>query len=81
MPELFQEEVAQVIYEHECEHELCIYQRDNKCILDTPNTDATGMCANCLLVTLDTNFLNAEKDKQLQKLKERHDKWDREDQL
>ena len=68
-----------MVYEHECEHELCIYQRDNRCILDTPNTDATGMCANCMIVTLDINFLNAKKDKQLQKLKERHDKWDKED--
>ena len=49
----------------ECENELCIYQRDDKCLLDKISLDYQGMCNECIYVSLDEAMLKELKEKQI----------------
>jgi len=58
-----------------CEFDRCIYNREWKCLLDEVNINNLGMCDDCILISLDWDFLEAEKERQLQALEERWDNW------
>ena len=51
-----------------CELELCIYNRNARCILRKASIDSAGVCADSTLVILDEEFLKAEKEKQFSRL-------------
>ena len=51
-----------------CENEYCIYQAENKCRFATITINSLGMCEDCIIVSLDVEFLKTEKDKQLQEI-------------
>ena len=57
-----------------CEFELCLYNEDNSCTLESTDINSLGMCDACIIVSLDENFLKAEKKHQLQKLNARWEK-------
>lgn len=48
-----------------CEVEYCIYNRDFKCICNITQLNSLGMCDECILISLDKDFLEAEKERQL----------------
>jgi hypothetical protein len=54
-----------------CENEYCIYQKENKCCFEKIELDSVGMCATCIRISLDENFLTTEKEKQLQEIDSR----------
>lgn len=54
-----------------CEVEYCIYNRDSVCICDITQLNSLGMCEECILVSLDQDFLKAEKERQLRDIEER----------
>ena len=54
-----------------CEVEYCIYNRDSVCICDITQLNSLGMCEECILVSLDKDFLEAQKERQLQQIEER----------
>ena len=51
-----------------CENELCVYQSGDECILRSISIDSQGMCADCILATLDDETLAAAKAKTLDQL-------------
>lgn len=44
-----------------CYHNLCIYWKDNHCILDTIQIDALGMCTECIPITFDESYLKVKR--------------------
>lgn len=54
----------------QCENKLCIYCKEDKCILDSISVDALGMCADCIQVTIETELLERAKEDLLQKFHE-----------
>ncbi len=46
-----------------CALTLCIYQRDNKCILKSIEIDETGSCRSCIYIN--TDYLDLENIKEL----------------
>ena len=57
-----------------CENNYCIYSKDDSCILNSVSIDSLGMCDDCIIISLDEDFLKAEKTRQLNELEAR---WDR----
>lgn len=51
-----------------CELEHCIYNRDFKCLLDKININVLGMCEEYSIISLGKDFLDAEKERQLQEI-------------
>ncbi len=51
-----------------CEFELCIYQRDGSCNLDHIIINEWGMCDTCILVDVETDFLQEKKNEALLQL-------------
>ena len=41
-----------------CENILCIYQSNNKCILDSISVDSLGMCTECIYPNIDQEILD-----------------------
>jgi len=54
-----------------CEYEYCIYNKDFKCSLDGVTINSLGMCDDCIIISLDKGFLEAEKDKQRKEIDKR----------
>ena len=54
-----------------CENNYCIYNRGNTCTLSEVGIDSLGMCDSFIIVSLDEDFLEAEKSRQLDKLNSR----------
>ena len=54
-----------------CGVEYCLYNRDFKCICSVTQLNSLGMCDECILVSIDQDFLKAEKERQLKKIRER----------
>ena len=52
-----------------CEFEYCLYNIDFNCIADEPEVNSFGMCDTCIIVLLDKEFLEKEKERQLSKIK------------
>lgn len=55
-----------------CENILCIYQKNNKCILNEINLDITGTCVNCIYVDLSEETLSELKANQLKNIEDRY---------
>jgi hypothetical protein len=55
----------------QCENNYCIYQIENKCRHEKISLNALGMCDDCIIVSLDENFLTVEKERQLQEINSR----------
>jgi len=58
-----------------CEQIYCIYNKGNICTVEEISIDNTGMCDACIIVALKSNFLEAEKQRQLNELEERWAKF------
>ena len=41
-----------------CENELCIYCKNNKCILDAIQLNSMGICNECVQISIEKNQLN-----------------------
>ena len=50
-----------------CANDYCLYNWGFTCTLDEINIDSKGMCDELVLVRLDINILNNEKERQLSK--------------
>ena len=55
-----------------CAFDYCIYNRNSKCILGSVEINSVGMCDDCIVVSLDEVFLEAEKERQLQDIEKRY---------
>ena len=55
-----------------CEHEHCIYNLEDLCVLSEIAINSLGMCDSCVLVDFDKNFLEAEKERQRLKIMDRY---------
>ena len=53
-----------------CEVEFCIYNRNYECICEITQLNSLGMCEECILISLDKDFLETEKECQLRKIEE-----------
>ena len=49
-----------------CENYLCVYQKENECILKEINLDVQGQCMECIYVNLDEYVLDSAKKAALQ---------------
>lgn len=54
----------------QCENVLCIYCREDECILNHVSINMLGMCADCTQVTIEAEQLERAKESLLQKLHE-----------
>ena len=54
-----------------CENAYCIYNRGFECLLDEVSIDSLGLCSDCITVSLDKKYLEAEKERQLRDVEER----------
>jgi len=54
-----------------CEFEYCIYNENYKCVLDEVTINNLGMCEECMLITLDSSFLDSERKRQRKEIDER----------
>lgn len=45
-----------------CENRLCVYWRENLCILDKIEIDSLGMCSACILVDIAETQLRAARE-------------------
>lgn len=41
----------------ECLNDFCIYQKDEKCMLDRISIDTLGMCDSCIKTNIDEQIL------------------------
>ncbi len=46
----------------ECSNFFCIYQKDDKCMLDEISLDICGRCQECIYPNIPTYILEAEKE-------------------
>ncbi len=44
-----------------CENIYCLYNRDNKCLLDDIELDIQGKCKSCIYTQIDDEYLNQKK--------------------
>jgi len=51
-----------------CAYEYCLYNKDYKCTLDGVEIDSQGHCDDCIMVKIDKDVFNAEKERQLSKI-------------
>lgn len=54
----------------ECENELCIYQKDNNCILSSIKIDALGHCQECIHPHFSKKLLEYKKEELRKKYNE-----------
>ena len=52
-----------------CENTFCIYQDEGKCSLDDICLDNSGMCSDCIYVSMDKDIIFKAKEEILQRLK------------
>ena len=55
----------------ECDNKYCIYQKNSRCLIEKVTINGLGMCDNCILISLDKDFLETEKERQLQEIESR----------
>ena len=53
-----------------CENYFCIYQNNEKCILDEIEIDISGVCASCIYVDVEPNIISCAKQRLLKALDE-----------
>ena len=56
-----------------CENALCIYQENNKCVINIVYLNALGMCEECICVKIEKDELNFMKKKVLDNFDEKDD--------
>lgn len=54
-----------------CETDFCLYNKGGTCCLKNISIDSLGNCEDCILLTIDEKFLDAEKEKQLADMESR----------
>ena len=54
-----------------CEYEYCIYNSENECVFEEVTINNLGMCDDCIIISLDKDFLDMKKKQQLQDIKNR----------
>jgi len=54
-----------------CDFDYCIYNRNYICVLENTTINSLGMCEECIIVSLDKEFLESEKSRQFKELEER----------
>ena len=54
-----------------CENDYCIYNGEGACALKRVDINSLGMCDDCIMISLDEDFLKSEKSRQLDKLEAR----------
>ena len=54
-----------------CEKEYCIYNNERECLFEKISINELGMCDACIILSLDKEFLQKEKERQLQELERR----------
>ena len=54
-----------------CENLYCIYEKDGECILDEIEINASGMCGECILVSMHFEALDKLKEIQRKEFEER----------
>ena len=57
-----------------CEAEYCIYNRDFNCIAREIEINSIGMCGECIMIFLEKELLEKEKEKQLAKIENQWNK-------
>ena len=60
-----------------CEFKYCIYNRGFNCISDGVEINYMGMCDRHIIVSLDKDFLEREKERQLTELEKRWSELDK----
>ena len=51
-----------------CEFDYCMYNKDFECMVDDLEINSLGMCDACIVISLDKEFLEKEKQRQLSEL-------------
>ena len=51
-----------------CEFTYCIYNHGKQCAFGIPLINSLGVCDNCIIISLDEDFLEKEKLRQLEEL-------------
>ena len=51
-----------------CENELCVYEENGACTLDSIGIDFLGMCDQCIIPNFDQNTLKSAKQKTLKNM-------------
>ena len=54
-----------------CEHEYCVYNNEGKCLFEKVAINGLGMCDNCIVVSIENEFLQTEKDRQRSRIESR----------
>jgi len=54
-----------------CEANFCIYNKNYGCILKEIEIDSSGMCISCINISLNSDFLEEEKERQLEQIESR----------
>ena len=49
-----------------CDFEVCIFNREFKCMYDSTNIDHQGMCENSIVVRLEKDEMERKKEEQFQ---------------
>ena len=56
-----------------CEFDYCIYNKERKCIIRMPSINSLGMCEECIIVSIDRDYLEKEKKRQLKIIEDIYD--------
>lgn len=51
-----------------CENDMCIYEKEGKCILDFIELDASGSCRECIQLNLEKTMLEKMKEEKRKEL-------------
>ena len=57
-----------------CENEYCLYSNECECLFEKVSINELGMCDDCIILSLDKEFLQKEKERQLSEIESRHKK-------
>ena len=60
-----------------CDFERCIYNRASGCTAGEIGITCMGMCDSCIVLSLDTEFIKREKDRQRQEVEDRETKTEK----
>ena len=55
-----------------CDFDYCIYNQGLQCVLENIQINSLGMCDACMIITIDKDYLEENKEKQLQDITERY---------
>ena len=58
-----------------CECIYCVYNKENRCILEKTQIDWFGMCTQCETVAVPLTYIEQCKEKRLRELRIIYDRW------